>query len=1004
MIRSDSDAPDRNGVGLSVHFTSGASSDVIGHIRSLVGSVTVIRGDGAILQAAAGDMLARGDVIETEADGRVGITFADGTLFNLSSRARMGLDEFVCNPDGVPSSALFNLTQGTFAFVAGRLAKNGGLRVHTPFGTIRGDAQGGLIGVLTLVALTLTLLEEVEASPNNDVAFALDDIIDYKDLQHGTFEIVTKEAVPRVITVDDPEVSVVVRQTPAGFNVQQITNTSADMAALMAASHEANAAYRIGLADPFTTGSVGGRASLGSGFFDGAVGALNSFVRTASSGPNDGGSENPNLFDEPWQPTTPKLLSASTALALVGDEGLIAVGSNEATFAGTLPFTFGAGGTGSINFASMDGVVGVVGQESVIYSWDESTNTLTATVNAGARAGLTLFTIDLDPQTGTFTATLLANVIHPPGANEVVPSATLTFTVTDGLGTSTTGALIVSFRDATPTAIDDAGRIAVEDAAGSIGGNVLANDLQGADGAVLTHVRLPGGSLVTIADGSEGPPGVFSFVVPAIGTYTFQANGAWTFDPVNNQVSPVDASFAYRITDGDGDIDEAVQPITVVDGLDATSSGTAVLSVEESDLGTGSTPAGVDETATSTGLSFKSGSDAITLSFAAIQSPSVSGLDNLATLTWVLDPADPSGRTLLGQIGNVSVIKLTLTGDVTATGGGDVATPTVTAVLLDNFPHENAPDFDSLTISGLVVNATDTDGEITTGTVNVTVVDDQPDIEIVAAVPDGSPVTDSVAEGGTLNGSWTLNDGADDVASIKVSVTGQPDQFVTLPGGTSAVFQLTAGTLTVNANGSWSFAANINLDSTPEPTLSFTVAATDGDGDGDSDSHTITVVDALDATSSGTAVLSVEESDLGTGSTPAGSDETATSTGLSFKSGSDAITLSFAASQSPSVIGLDNLATLTWVLDPADPSGRTLLGQIGNVSVIKLTLTGDVTATGGGDVATPTVTAVLLDNFPHENAPDFDSLTITWAGGQRDRHGRRDHHRHRERHGRRRSA
>ena len=70
------------------------------------------------------------------------------------------------------------------------------------------------------------------------------------------------------------------------------------------------------------------------------------------------------------------------------------------------------------------------------------------------------------------------------------------------------------------------------------------------------------------------------------------------------------------------------------------------------------------------------------------------------------------------------MIKLTLTGDVTATGGGDVATPTVTAVLLDNFPHENAPDFDSLTISGLVVNATDTDGEITTGTVNVTVVDD----------------------------------------------------------------------------------------------------------------------------------------------------------------------------------------------------------------------------------------------------------------------------------------
>ena len=159
----------------------------------------------------------------------------------------------------------------------------------------------------------------------------------------------------------------------------------------------------------------------------------------------------------------------------------------------------------------------------------------------------------------------------------------------------------------------------------------------------------------------------------------------------------------------------------------------------------------------------------------------------------------------------------------------------MTATLSDNFPHENAPDADSLTITGLVVNATDTDGEITTGTVNVTVVDDRPNVEIVAAVADGTPTTDSVAEGGTLNGTWTLNDGADDVASITVSVAGQPNQVVTLPGGGPAVFDLPAGTLTVNANGTWSFAAKINVDQTPAPpTVTFTVTVTDGDGDPDS--------------------------------------------------------------------------------------------------------------------------------------------------------------------------
>jgi Pyruvate/2-oxoacid:ferredoxin oxidoreductase delta subunit len=223
-------------------------SDAIGRVRSLSGSATIVRNDGQIVQVAAGVTVSRGDIIETGADGRIGITFADGTLLNLSSRGRMELEEFVCGPDGVLRSALLNLKHGAFGVVSGRAARKGRLRISTPFGTIQGDAQSGLIGVLTLVTLTLLLLQEAEASPNGDFAFVLDDIVNYKDLEHGTFEIVTKEAVPRVITVDDPEVTLVIRTTPAGFNIQQVANTSADMAALLAASHDANATYLAGQA------------------------------------------------------------------------------------------------------------------------------------------------------------------------------------------------------------------------------------------------------------------------------------------------------------------------------------------------------------------------------------------------------------------------------------------------------------------------------------------------------------------------------------------------------------------------------------------------------------------------------------------------------------------------------------------------------------------------------------------------------------------------------------
>src|SRR5262249_32721954 len=99
---------------------------------------------GVVAQAQVGDPVHRHDTLETGADGAVGITFIDGTAFNLSNNARMALNEFVC--DGTSNSALFSLSKGVFAFIAGKVAKAGGLRIDTPFARIRG--QDGGIGIL----------------------------------------------------------------------------------------------------------------------------------------------------------------------------------------------------------------------------------------------------------------------------------------------------------------------------------------------------------------------------------------------------------------------------------------------------------------------------------------------------------------------------------------------------------------------------------------------------------------------------------------------------------------------------------------------------------------------------------------------------------------------------------------------------------------------------------------------------------------------------------------
>ncbi len=110
---------------------------VIGNIETATGCGTIMRSSGVAVQVMVGDPVCQDDVIETAADGQIGIRFIDGTVFNLSHGTRVVLTEFVCDSDGNPHSALFEVTRGTFAFFAGQLAKTGSLRVDTPVGSIR---------------------------------------------------------------------------------------------------------------------------------------------------------------------------------------------------------------------------------------------------------------------------------------------------------------------------------------------------------------------------------------------------------------------------------------------------------------------------------------------------------------------------------------------------------------------------------------------------------------------------------------------------------------------------------------------------------------------------------------------------------------------------------------------------------------------------------------------------------------------------------------------------
>jgi hypothetical protein len=124
----------------------------IGKVLTVTGTAHIEHAAAVLVQANApssdaaptkvGDLVYRGDVIQTGADGALGVAFADGSSFSVTRNARMEVNEFVYDPNGHSNSSLLSLTKGTFNFIAGNVAHTGDMKVDTPVGTmgIRGTA------------------------------------------------------------------------------------------------------------------------------------------------------------------------------------------------------------------------------------------------------------------------------------------------------------------------------------------------------------------------------------------------------------------------------------------------------------------------------------------------------------------------------------------------------------------------------------------------------------------------------------------------------------------------------------------------------------------------------------------------------------------------------------------------------------------------------------------------------------------------------------------------
>ncbi|MGE8359021.1 retention module-containing protein [Pseudomonas sp.] len=114
------------------------------------------------------------------------------------------------------------------------------------------------------------------------------------------------------------------------------------------------------------------------------------------------------------------------------------------TASGTLNFSAGADGQQSFELTGPD----TLGTEAVTSTWDPDTNTLTI---SSAEGRGDLMTVQVDPETGDYTVSLLQALRHEEGSHENNIHLNIGYTVTDGDGDSASATIRVNIDDDTPT-------------------------------------------------------------------------------------------------------------------------------------------------------------------------------------------------------------------------------------------------------------------------------------------------------------------------------------------------------------------------------------------------------------------------------------------------------------------------------------------------------------------------------------------------------------------------
>ena len=110
-----------------------AQATPVGQVKTVSGTAVLLR-DGSRLPAKPGDAVYEKDVIETGADGGIGVTLIDNTVLSTGPNSQIALEEYKFDSANFSGNMLADLRKGSATMVSGDIARAnpGAMKVKTP--------------------------------------------------------------------------------------------------------------------------------------------------------------------------------------------------------------------------------------------------------------------------------------------------------------------------------------------------------------------------------------------------------------------------------------------------------------------------------------------------------------------------------------------------------------------------------------------------------------------------------------------------------------------------------------------------------------------------------------------------------------------------------------------------------------------------------------------------------------------------------------------------------